>query len=152
MHLQGIDEIVQEAQSDDGPFRLQSAHNLFAGILTSSLSVRACRSVVALSWRLAIVNTVRQLGGGEVQAQRKFVPATTTLTPHGEERPDASINISLLSETPSMSDAKARAAARREAILAGKSDRLAKLTTKAKNEGDAAGSVRNATEGQPLLS
>lgn len=46
-----------------------------------------------------------------------------------------------------MADAKTRAAARRQAILAGKSDRLAKLTTKAKNEGDAAGSVRDPNEG-----
>ena len=34
-----------------------------------------------------------------------------------------------------MSDAKARAAARREAILAKKSDRLAKFKTTAKDEG-----------------
>lgn len=46
-----------------------------------------------------------------------------------------------------MADAKARAAARRQAILAGKSDRLAKLTTKAKNEGDAAAAVRDPTDG-----
>jgi hypothetical protein len=48
-----------------------------------------------------------------------------------------------------MADAKARAAARREAILAGRSDRLAKLTTKAKNEGNVAGIVREHTDGQP---
>lgn len=46
-----------------------------------------------------------------------------------------------------MADAKARAAARRQAILAGKSDRLAKLTTKAKNDGDPAGNVREAADG-----
>jgi hypothetical protein len=46
-----------------------------------------------------------------------------------------------------MADAKTRAAARRQAILAGKSDRLAKLTTKAKNEGDAAGDVRDPNDG-----
>jgi hypothetical protein len=74
-----------------------------------------------------------------------------TLAPRGEERSDASINISLIG-TPTMSDAKARAAARRQAILAGKSDRLAKLTTKAKNEGDTSGNVRNPTDGQLVLS
>ncbi|PVF95756.1 hypothetical protein CPB86DRAFT_559763 [Serendipita vermifera] len=49
-----------------------------------------------------------------------------------------------------MADAKARAAARREAILAGRSDRLAKLTTKAKNEGNVAGNVREVTDDPPL--
>ncbi|KAG8835774.1 hypothetical protein FRC17_001168 [Serendipita sp. 399] len=49
-----------------------------------------------------------------------------------------------------MADAKARAAARRQAILASKSDRLAKLTTKAKNEGDVAGTVREMSSDPPL--
>jgi len=47
-----------------------------------------------------------------------------------------------------MSDAKTRAAARRQAILAGKSDRLAKLTTKAKNDGDIIGNARDPDDGQ----
>lgn len=46
-----------------------------------------------------------------------------------------------------MADAKALAAKRRQAILSAKTDRLAKLTTKAKNEGDAAGGVRDPTDG-----
>ncbi len=45
-----------------------------------------------------------------------------------------------------MSDAKARAAARREAILAKKSDRLAKFKTPAKEEG--AGPSNSATDGK----
>lgn len=49
-----------------------------------------------------------------------------------------------------MSDAKTRAAARRQAILASKEDRLAKLTTKAKNEGDAAATARDPKEDPPL--
>ncbi|CCA68603.1 hypothetical protein PIIN_02467 [Serendipita indica DSM 11827] len=49
-----------------------------------------------------------------------------------------------------MSDAKERAAARRQAILASKSDRLAKLTAKAKNEGDVAGNVRETIDDPPL--
>jgi len=49
-----------------------------------------------------------------------------------------------------MSDAKTRAAARRQAILAGKSDRLAKLTTKAKNDGDIIGNARDPDDDPPL--
>ena len=36
----------------DTPFRLQSAQVLFSGLLTSSRRVRACFSLVALSWRV----------------------------------------------------------------------------------------------------
>ena len=49
-------------------------------------------------------------------------------------------------QTKVMSDAKARAAARREAILAKKSDRLAKFKTTAKEEG--AGASDSATDGK----
>lgn len=51
-----------------------------------------------------------------------------------------------------MSDAKARAAARRQALLAGGVDRLAKLTTKAKNEGDAAAAARETDGKKPVIS
>jgi hypothetical protein len=50
-----------EKGQDVIPFLLQSAHNLFSGLLTSSLSVLVFLSVVALSWR-DIVVAVRRKG------------------------------------------------------------------------------------------
>lgn len=43
-----------------GSFRLQSAQTLFSGLLSSSLSVFACFSVVALSCRDMLVRVSRK--------------------------------------------------------------------------------------------
>lgn len=55
--IEGLNETRDEFEGEEVmmmihlPFRLQSAHNLFSGLLRSSLRVFACLSVIALSCR-----------------------------------------------------------------------------------------------------
>lgn len=129
------------------PFRLQSAHNLFSGLLRSSLRVFACLSVIALSCRdmieaqyvngmkaslLALVRVEirRQTRAHHVYDTRR-VQCTRTMPP--QYLPLSLSSILLPASTFTMS-AAARAEARKRAILSRGGDRLAKLTSSARGE------------------
>lgn len=104
-----------------------------ATVITPNAPIVSLRLEINLDMALRL-----ELVGAFVQG----LASTTATQPTGPT--GASPRLRKRSEA--MSDAKARAAARREAILAKKSDRLAKFKTTAKEEG--AGPSDSATDGK----